>query len=172
MFSVTGTEINLSKLDENTVSLGIACLVIGIVARMLITVFVGVGSNFNFKEKNFIALACMAKATVQAALGPALLEKIDKSNDGEHKRFGDIVLVVCFLSILLTAPVGAFIIMLSGPKLLKKTLPSEQDNRIRSSNASVRDSSVANELSGSVILPVSKTPETVKLSTVINLPNN
>lgn len=166
LFSVTGTQIILSELDETAVYLGTACLLIGIVARMLITISVGVGSNFNIKEKFFIALACMAKATVQAALGPALLEKVNKSEEVEHKRYGDVVLVVCFLSILLTAPIGAFVIMLSGPKLLKKTSTLKSDDQIQPNNVAVHDSLKVNEINGSVTLPVFKISDNVELPNV------
>lgn len=58
----------------------------------------------------FCSLACMAKATVQAALGPVILRRLN--NDGEshtpeekeQKRFAEIIQLVCILSIVVTAP--------------------------------------------------------------------
>lgn len=66
----------------------------------------------------------MAKATVQAALGPVLLRRINqKDHTEEEERFAQIILMVCILSIVLTAPVGAILISITGPKLLTKTKP-------------------------------------------------
>lgn len=148
LFGVTGTQIILSELEGDVVYLAVSVLLAGIVLRMIVTVLVGVGSNLNLKEKIFIAFACMAKATVQAALGPALFEKIDPDND-EQKRLSEVVLMVCVLSILITAPTGAFIIMMSGPKLLTKTKASmtpTMDPRARSRRPSIRDISIINEV--------------------------
>lgn len=61
----------------------------------------------------------MAKATVQAALGPVALKHL--SADSTDKKYAEIVLMICVLSIVLTAPTGAILISLSGTKLLTKT---------------------------------------------------
>jgi solute carrier family 9B (sodium/hydrogen exchanger), member 1/2 len=60
----------------------------------------------------------MAKATVQAALGPVALKHITNPDDA---KYGEIVLMLCVLSIILTAPTGAILITLTGTKLLTKT---------------------------------------------------
>ncbi|KAJ8686521.1 hypothetical protein QAD02_022315 [Eretmocerus hayati] len=146
LFGVTGTQIKLNELEGSLVYVGIGCLLAGIILRILVTVLVGVGSRLNLKEKIFIALACMAKATVQAALGPATLDKIDHQ-DPEAKRLADTVLMLCVLSILLTAPLGAIIIMFSGPKLLTRTrAPMQPPPPHRSRRPSIRDISIINEL--------------------------
>jgi solute carrier family 9B (sodium/hydrogen exchanger), member 1/2 len=60
-----------------------------------------------------------AKATVQAALGPVALKHLDADDpDREH---AEVVLMVCILSIVLTAPLGAILISITGTKLLSKT---------------------------------------------------
>lgn len=65
----------------------------------------------------------MAKATVQAALGPVALKRLalDKDASPEEYRYADIVLTICVLSIVLTAPIGAILISVSGTRLLTKT---------------------------------------------------
>jgi solute carrier family 9B (sodium/hydrogen exchanger), member 1/2 len=67
----------------------------------------------------FTAIAVSAKATVQAALGPVALKHL--SADDPERRYAEIVLMVCILSIVLTAPTGAILISLTGTKLLSKT---------------------------------------------------
>lgn len=65
----------------------------------------------------------MAKATVQAALGPVCLRKLSHIEDAtdEQKHYADIVMMICIFSIVLTAPIGAILISISGPRLLTKT---------------------------------------------------
>lgn len=67
----------------------------------------------------------MAKATVQAALGPVCLKRLaeNPNTTKEEERLGEIVLMICVLSIVLTAPIGAILISVSGTKLLTKTKP-------------------------------------------------
>ncbi|XP_043467171.1 sodium/hydrogen exchanger 9B2 [Leptopilina heterotoma] len=145
LFGITGTQIKISELEESTVYLGLGCLAAGIIIRILATILVGIGSNLNMKEKVFIAISWMAKATVQAALGPGTLDCIDEKNE-EQVHHAETVLTICVLSILLTAPVGAIIISLSGPKLLKKTsAPVAVTDGWRTRRPSIRDISIINE---------------------------
>ncbi|XP_025153435.1 uncharacterized protein LOC105182503 isoform X2 [Harpegnathos saltator] len=145
LFGITGTQIKINELDGKTVYLGLGCLIAGIVIRIAITVLVGIGSNLNLKEKVFIALSWMAKATVQAALGPSTLDEVDK-DDGKQVEYAETVLTLCVLSILLTAPAGAIIISLSGPKLLTKTnTPVPPPEAWKTRRPSIRDISIINE---------------------------
>lgn len=61
----------------------------------------------------------MAKATVQAALGPVALKHLDA--DDPNRAHAEVVLMVCILSIVLTAPIGAILISVTGTRLLTKT---------------------------------------------------
>lgn len=72
-----------------------------------------------FLFKVFVSLSWMAKATVQAALGPVALKHL--SADDPDRHYAEIVLMVCILSIVLTAPTGAILISITGTKLLTKT---------------------------------------------------
>jgi NhaP-type Na+/H+ or K+/H+ antiporter len=175
LFGVTGTQIRIAELDGSTVYLGIGCLLAGIIIRILATVLVGIGSRLNLKEKIFIALACMAKATVQAALGPATLDKVNPQ-DEEQRHHGEVVLMLCVLSILLTAPSGAIIIMLSGPKLLTKTRApiAPVHEGWRSRRPSIRDISIINELPDLEETTTSPTStETItNLNSTTNMHNN
>lgn len=70
-------------------------------------------------------MSWMAKAIVQAALGPVCLKRLSENPDAteEEKRLAEIILMVCVLSIVLTAPIGALLISVTGTKLLTKTKP-------------------------------------------------
>lgn len=73
----------------------------------------------------FVSLSWMAKATVQAALGPVALKRLAQDGNAteEEHKYAEIVLMICVLSIVLTAPIGAILISISGTKLLTKTKP-------------------------------------------------
>lgn len=76
----------------------------------------------------FCSLACMAKATVQAALGPVILRRLTNDTNNfskDEKRYADIIQLVCILSIVVTAPIGAILISITGPRLLTKTKPMQ-----------------------------------------------
>lgn len=145
LFGVTGAQITISELEGKIVYLGLSCLVAGIVIRIGATVLCGIGSKLNLKEKVFISLSLMAKATVQAALGPVTLDEVDKDNQREVE-YAEMILMLCVLSVLLTAPAGAIIITLSGPKLLTKTsTPIALPEAWKSRRPSMRDISIINE---------------------------
>lgn len=65
LFGITGAQVKFSELDGSVVGVGIGILVAAFLIRMLVTALVSVRSNYNMKEKIFIAFALMAKATVQ-----------------------------------------------------------------------------------------------------------
>ncbi|XP_047501489.1 sodium/hydrogen exchanger 9B2-like isoform X1 [Penaeus chinensis] len=121
LFSLIGAEIQVSELDIGTVGWGLVTLAIGLVFRMTTSFLVVMGGNLNIKERLFVALAWVPKATVQAAIGSQALDFAQKSEAGpEVVRLGEQVLTITVLVILITAPLGAAAIMLSAPKLLSK----------------------------------------------------
>ena len=63
----------------------------------------------------------MAKATVQAALGPVCLKRLTDDSSPEEKHYANLIFMVCILSIVVTAPIGAILISITGPRLLTKT---------------------------------------------------
>lgn len=73
----------------------------------------------------FVSLSWMAKAIVQAALGPVFLKRLHENPDAtdDDKRLAEIMSMICVLSIILTAPIGALLISITGTKLLTKTKP-------------------------------------------------
>lgn len=146
LFGITGAQVKIEELDGTMVWIGVGALLCGIIIRILATTFVAIGSRLNLKEKIFVSLALMAKATVQAALGPTLIDEVT-SGTNEQKKYAETVSMVCILSIIIAAPVGAILISISGPKLLTKTSiagPSPEEwTKIR--RPSMRDISIINE---------------------------
>nr|XP_006825815.1 PREDICTED: mitochondrial sodium/hydrogen exchanger 9B2-like [Saccoglossus kowalevskii] len=79
-------------------------------------------AGLNLKEKCFIPLAWLPKATVQAAIGSIALDTArEKGSSEEVIELGKQILTIAVLSIIITAPLGAAAIALSGPRLLNKT---------------------------------------------------
>ncbi|KAJ3615213.1 hypothetical protein NHX12_018781 [Muraenolepis orangiensis] len=120
LFGLIGAEIRVSQLEAHTVGLGIASLLIALVVRVLFTYVCVLCAGFTNKEKLFIALAWMPKATVQAAIGSTALDMARTKGNPELVQHGMDVLTVAVMAILLTAPVGALAIGLAGPRMLQK----------------------------------------------------
>ena len=83
-----------------------------LVFRMLGVLVCLLGTDLNKKEKLFGMFAYMPKATVQAAIGSVPLAM--------GLACGNMVLTVAVLAILITAPVGAFLIDSTYKKLLSR----------------------------------------------------
>ncbi|TRY82929.1 hypothetical protein DNTS_027924 [Danionella cerebrum] len=120
LFGLIGAEIVIGSLEITTVLLGIGALFIALAVRLLVTFAVVLRAGFNLKEKVFVALAWMPKATVQAAIGSTALDMARAKQDVELQKYGMDVLTLAVLSILITAPIGALLISLLGPRLLQK----------------------------------------------------
>ncbi|KAJ8001121.1 hypothetical protein DPEC_G00187930 [Dallia pectoralis] len=120
LFGLIGAEIRITELDTNIVGLGAATLAIGLLVRVACTFICVLCAGFNFKEKLFMALAWLPKATVQAAIGSTALDMARVKEDKVLEKYGMNVLTVAVLAILITAPIGALVIGLTGPILLQK----------------------------------------------------
>lgn len=110
LFVLVGATVDISY----AASAGIAAviLIFGVlIFRMTGVLLCMVRTKLNFKERLFCMFAYMPKATVQAAIGGIPLSM--------GLSCGNIVLTVAVLAIIITAPLGAFIIDLTYKKLLK-----------------------------------------------------
>ena len=149
IFALIGTEIQIHKINLQTLGLSIAVLVVALVIRMIATYGAVSGGNLNRKEKVFMAFAWLPKATVQAALGPIFLDNVGKipqnlwnttenknqwildnpgknitewtplGNKDEWLGWGEDILTLAVMSILITAPLGAVLILFFGTKFLE-----------------------------------------------------
>ncbi|XP_076271240.1 sodium/hydrogen exchanger 9B1-like [Rhynchophorus ferrugineus] len=138
LFAITGAQIKFNELEGHILLIGFAVLAAGTVIRLTGTIILGIGCKLNFKEKLFAGFALMSKATVQAALGPVLLVLAPDVSTPEHD-YSQKVMMVCVLSILLTAPTSAILMTVLGPVLLKKTsVPFRAETMIRASRLSIR----------------------------------
>lgn len=75
LFSLIGTEIQVTALDPVTVGWGVLVLACSLTFRMIISYTTVLGGQLIHRERLFVALAWLPKATVQAAIGPIALDK-------------------------------------------------------------------------------------------------
>ncbi len=112
LFVLLGASIQLKVLG-NILLPGLLILAIGtLIGRMVGWYLSTLGSNWNWRERLFLLPGNSAKATVQAAIGAIPLAR---GIEG-----GDTILAVAALSILVTAPLGAWAIPTFAPKLLER----------------------------------------------------
>ncbi|XP_050562031.1 sodium/hydrogen exchanger 9B2 isoform X2 [Spodoptera frugiperda] len=130
LFAFTGAQVTISALDPQVIKMATICLVGCLVIRAIATFFVSFGCGLNSKEKIFIGLTWTAKATVQAALGPAALDLVNSGQTSgaakaDEEYYAKAILAVSVLSVMISAPLGALLIAVAGPKLLSKDDPDE-----------------------------------------------
>ena len=98
--------------------IGVAIVILGGLVFRAIGVLISlIGTNLNAKERIFCIFAYSPKATVQAAIGGIPLAM--------GLSYGNTVLTVAVLAIIITAPLGAISIDLSYKKLLEKEKNNE-----------------------------------------------
>ncbi|KAG7256359.1 hypothetical protein CRUP_034790 [Coryphaenoides rupestris] len=94
LFGLIGAEITIAKLSVRTVGLGLACIVLGLILRLLVTYLLVHWAGFNLREKVFIAVAWLPKATVQAAIGSKALDMAREGGDEQLIGYGQDVLTM------------------------------------------------------------------------------
>lgn len=115
LFSMVGAQVNFHAAADAGLR-GVALILIALVARSIGSWLSTLGSGLNTKEKLFVVISFLPKATVQAAIGSAPLAAMAAA--GMPTFPGEIILAVAVMSILVTAPAGALAIAWAGRNLL------------------------------------------------------
>lgn len=123
LFSLIGAEIKFDKLNWQILGYSTAIIVSGIILRCIAAYISVTCANLNWKEKLFVALTWISKATGQAAIAPIALDlarmiKINGQPDLLSIERATTVLTVAVISIVISAPVGEIAMRLSGKKFL------------------------------------------------------
>lgn len=120
LFALIGAEVTLSNLDGSVLFNGTLVLFIGLAVRFVAAFMSVSGSNYGHKEKLYIAISWLPKATVQAAFGPIALDMVHSMMifDADTSTMAENVLTMAVLSILITAPLGAAAMFLLRTPLL------------------------------------------------------
>ena len=111
LFVLVGAQVNIHVAWDAGL-IGAVLIALALCARSLGTYISLMGTDLNLKEKLFCVISYVPKATVQAAIGAVPLEMGIPG--------GEIILAVAVLSIILTAPLGAIGISLTGEKWLSR----------------------------------------------------
>ncbi|XP_047741012.1 sodium/hydrogen exchanger 9B2-like [Hyalella azteca] len=99
--------------------------------RVVTTFFVVLGSGLNIRERFFVALAWLPKATIQAAIGSTALDYAVRIGAEETEiALAKKVLTIAVLVILISAPIGAIAIMTSAPRLLQRAIQPAPSTRV------------------------------------------
>lgn len=116
LFVLVGSTVNIEYLGN----VGIKAIIIilgALIFRMIGVFFCLLGTKLTKAERLFTMMAYTPKATVQAAIGGIPLSLA--------LGCGETILTVAVLAIVITAPLGAFLIDLSYKKLLRKEIISD-----------------------------------------------
>jgi len=123
LFTLVGAQVDI-HVAWKAGAAGSVLIGLALIARSIGTYLCLIGSPFTLSERIFVVISYVPKATVQAAIGAAPLLAMRAA--GMDTRPGQIILAVAVLSILLTAPVGAWAITIVGNRVLKQQRQSPQ----------------------------------------------
>lgn len=115
LFSLVGAQVNIDVALAAGIG-GAAVLGLGLLGRGTGVMLSLWGSELSLRERVFVAVSYSPKATVQAAIGAAPLMAMTAA--GMDTAPGEIILAVAVLSIVLTAPTGAWAIAALGQRFL------------------------------------------------------
>ncbi len=116
LFTLVGAQVDLGVASRSGLA-GLAVLAIGLVARSCGTLLCLQGSELTAGERLFVTVAYIPKATVQAAIGAVPLMAMQTA--GLPAAPGEIILAVAVLSIVTTAPLGAWLSGLVADRVLR-----------------------------------------------------
>jgi len=91
LFTLVGSQVNIQVAWKSGLA-GIAVITIGLIARSMGTYLSLLGTNLNNKERLFVVIAYLPKATVQAAIGAAPLLAMQQA--GMNTLPGEVILAV------------------------------------------------------------------------------
>ena len=126
LFTMVGAQVDIEVAMEAGFA-GALIIGLGLVARSIGTYGCLLGSELNVAERIFVVITYLPKATVQAAIGGAPLAAMALA--GMETGAGEIILAVAVLSIVLTAPLGAWAISVTGDRVLQVALVGIHDAR-------------------------------------------
>jgi NhaP-type Na+/H+ or K+/H+ antiporter len=122
LFTLVGAQVDVS-LAWNTGLAGLGLIACGLLARSAGVLIALMKSPLNGRERLFAVVSYWPKATVQAAIGAVPLMAM--RSGGMDTLPGETILAVAVLSIVVTAPLGAFAIKWVGERVLTASPEAE-----------------------------------------------
>merc|ERR1711871_479010 len=138
LFTLLGASLDASKLSPELVGMGVLLVVLGLVGRSITLFFtLLLFPQWGVKEKLYSMVSWCPKATVQAALATAALDYITlQIKSGEFVATDPVVLqyldnamvilTTAILSIIMTAPLFAVLMLQLAPRLLDDDREDEE----------------------------------------------
>ncbi|XP_055877524.1 sodium/hydrogen exchanger 9B2-like isoform X2 [Biomphalaria glabrata] len=121
LFSLIGAAVDFSSLEIGSVGIAIGILFAGLFVRVVTASLTTCYTDLNKKERLFVSIAWIPKATVQAAIGAVAYDTAVEKGAQQFIPLGKKILNQAVLAILIAAPLGSALIALLGPRLLHKT---------------------------------------------------
>lgn len=126
LFGLIGAEIDFSAINVSLIGEALTLAFGGLLVRTTSVFIITLFLKFTWKERLFVVIAWIPKATIQAAISgyPVTVAAHAGGNieDCELKNsLVQSVQTVAIFEIIIAAPVGALLIGLLGPRLLKKS---------------------------------------------------
>ncbi|RKY81543.1 sodium:proton antiporter [candidate division KSB1 bacterium] len=153
LFTLVGAQVDVHVALKAGLA-GSAIIGIGLIARSIGTYTCLLRSPFSIKERIFIVISYIPKATVQAAIGGAPLMAMKAA--GMDTAPGELILAIAVLSIILTAPIGAWAISFVGNRVLKSEISEDIDSLENSAtsddNMILRSINVADVMDSDAVL--------------------
>ena len=115
LFSLVGCATDIDYAFSKNGAIIIGLVFIALIVRSLGVICCVIRTEFTFKERIFIIISYLPKATVQASIGGIAL--------AEGLNCGIIVLTAAVIAIIITAPLGAILM----DRLYKKLLSNEEE---------------------------------------------
>merc|ERR1712146_278905 len=138
LFTLLGASLDASKLSPQLVGMGVLLVVLGLVGRSITLFFtLLLFPQWGVKEKLYSMVSWCPKATVQAALATAALDYITVQiqsgvfveSDPVVLQFLEnamVILTTAILSIIMTAPLFAVLMLQLAPRLLDDDREDEE----------------------------------------------
>ncbi|CAB3399849.1 unnamed protein product [Caenorhabditis bovis] len=121
LFVLLGMKFDCSNLTWEIVFLCLGVIAIGLLIRIILSMLITLSTQLNFKEQIVVSLSLLPRATLQAELGPTLV--LLTSTIPEYAGDANLILKVCILSVLVTAPIFDLLLSFAGSKLLTVDMP-------------------------------------------------
>ncbi|MCU0530100.1 MAG: cation:proton antiporter [Cyanobium sp. Prado107] len=128
LFTLVGAQLNVAVAWRSGLA-GLAVLALGLLARSIGTLLCLARSEFTAGERLFVTVAYIPKATVQAAIGAVPLMTMQAA--GLPTGPGEIILAVAVLSIVVTAPLGAWLSAALAPRVLRLEHGADPDQPVQ-----------------------------------------
>jgi NhaP-type Na+/H+ or K+/H+ antiporter len=138
LFTLLGSSLDASKLTASLVGTGVMLVILGLLGRSITLFFtLFLFPQWGVKEKLYSMVSWCPKATVQAALATAALDHITAQitrgvfveGSAEVQQYTDnamVILTTAVLSIIMTAPLFAVLMVQLAPRLLDDDSKAEE----------------------------------------------